>query len=55
VHTIETLEMPTGREPDVGGSSSRHQDEGPVPVVETLEMPPGRGPDVGGSMSSCHC
>ena len=43
-----------GEGPDVGGSPSSHQCEGPVHVVESLEMPSGRGPNVGGSPSSRH-
>jgi len=41
VHAVETLEMSSRREPDVGGSPSSHQGEGPVHVVETLEMSSG--------------
>jgi len=44
VHTVETLERPSGQGPDVGGSLSSRQGEGLVHAIETLEMSSGRGP-----------
>ena len=38
MHAVETLEMPSGRGTDVGGSPSSRQGEGPVHTVETVEM-----------------
>jgi len=41
VHVVETLEMSSGRGPDVGSSPSSYQDEGLVLTIETLEMSSG--------------
>jgi len=43
VHAIETFEIPSGREPDVGSSPSSRRSEGPMHDVEILEMSQSEG------------
>jgi len=44
MHAVETLESSLGRGPDVSGSPSNRQGEGPVHAVETLGYRHGKGP-----------